>query len=187
MAKKKGFEKFFDQYKSYFKNPYNSATSSLEASKAPTTQRYQSLIDDIVRRQGVEEQDVTRNTNAELARRGITADSGTGAGQLTGALTNTRDKYGSLVSGANAEREQMLAQIQNLIADFKGRGESERMSNAMNLYQLKQSSGQSALENAFKLKQFNEYQLPYLKYQTGAPYYKPDSASTLSLKDIFGI
>lgn len=92
--------------------------AQLEAEKDPLKARYNALIDDISRRQGVAETGAIKTTSRELGRRGIVGSSGVADVAMQEAVQPIQSEYGSLATQAGLERETGLRELQNQITNL---------------------------------------------------------------------
>lgn len=118
------------------------AIQAYEQSKNPLQDRYKGLLDQIKGNQQVAEQRQTLTTNNEMAKRGITNNSGVYQQQMTDALNPiTRDytnKYGETVANQNAD----VAAIDRAIAQLKTGSPAESIGAALNIGNAAQSANQ---------------------------------------------
>lgn len=132
--------------------------SRLTGEVDPLKSRYQTLIDDLTRREGVESKRVGTALSNEYGRRGIPLSSGVFEQNLNQNLNDISQFYGIQQRGVVGEREQALKGLQDLIAGLAPQ-ETEAIRMVRNaMAQLQAGAGQSAIENAFKILGINEQQ-----------------------------
>jgi len=103
---------------------FSTERERLSGESARLEDRYRLLIDDIKRNQGVAETRQTRSTGAELARRGISQESGVYGQEMTQALNPITESYTSQIKGTGLEREDQIAKIRDIITQLAG-GETD--------------------------------------------------------------
>lgn len=149
------------------------AIQSYEASKQPLQDRYKNLLDTIKGNQQVAENRQTVTTNNELARRGISNDSGVFQQEMTNVLNPLTAQYTGMQKDTLANQNIDMAAIDKAIAMLKtGNPENaisgglqignqlqqaEQSANQLQLQQqqLQEQSKQSAMANALQQLQFD--------------------------------
>ena len=142
--------------------------TALTGQREPLKQRYQSILDELTRRESRETEAESTRLSREYGQRGIPLSSGVFGQNLTQALRPTREFYAgqiketglgqaeserqleSLITGLPIERETATNQINQAIAQLQAGGASESITNALQLYQQQQQASQNAAQLALQ-------------------------------------
>lgn len=176
----------------------------LGGEKEPLKQRYQSIIDELTRREGVDVTAAQRRTGQEFGYRGIPASSTLFLDELQRAESPIRQAYGGQIKDVGFEREaglrgidQLLAQlagqsteakrtIQNAIAQLQSGQPGEAIQGAMQILQLQQQQQQFGQEQvlarqqqALAERELTEYKIPSLAAKEESPYTKLGEGESL--------
>lgn len=140
----------------------------LEGEKAPLQQRYKNLLDEITRRQGVEESRAGIAQSRELGRRGISSESGyydqsinetlspisqfyTGQFKETGlAGEDALRQLQNQISGIPLEKQASLDAINQAIAQLQSGAASTGIGQGLSLFQSNQQAQQQAAQLALQ-------------------------------------
>lgn len=141
------------------------AIQSLEASKDPLKSRYDNLISEINRREGVESNQQTEATAKEYARRGIPLSSGAYDQALIDNLNPIREYYTGQTSQAQTGLEQGISEIDKLVAQLQTGNPLESLQAAIQLAQLNSQNQQNAIQNALAERTLNESTIPLSQAQ----------------------
>jgi hypothetical protein len=129
---------------------FETQRQQLEAQKDPLKARYDALISDINRRQGVAETTATRTTSQELGRRGIVGSSGIADVALQEAVQPIRSEYGALATQAGLGREEGLMALQNQITNLTPLEVEAKRAVQNAIAQLQSATTQSAVNTALE-------------------------------------
>jgi len=137
------------------------AKSTLEASKAPLTERYKSIIDQLKGREVTETTAQQTALSQEYGKRGIPLQSGAFQQDLLRKTQQISQNYGGAIKDVGLSQEQDLIDItnkiaqldldevektraiQNAIAQIQAGASSSAISNALTLYQQQQTANQA--------------------------------------------
>ena len=145
--------------------------SELEAQKDPLKTRYQTILDELKRRETVETGTESTRLTREYAARGIDPSSDMFSQGLRDVLRPKQEYYSgqtkdvglaqtqdvqsleNLISRNPIEQEEATNQINNLIAQLQAGGNKDAITNALNLFQYQQqaSTAQAQLANQLKI------------------------------------
>lgn len=144
---------------------FGTEKTRLAGEKEPLKQRYQSILDDLKRRETQETEKATLNTANELARRGITGG-GFYDTQFTEATRPISEFYGTQGKDVSLSQEQGLSNIDKMIADLTGT-EVESVRSVRNaIAQIQSGAGNASIEDAFQQLQFQEQQRQFDQSQS---------------------
>ena len=118
------------------------AVATLQGGISPLKEQYAKLLESINAQKGVAVNQKTVNTNAELAKRGISNESGLAATERTNALSPLDTQYGALANSATMGQTQDINSINAAIAQLQSGGAMSAMSTGSNLYQNQQNLAQ---------------------------------------------
>jgi hypothetical protein len=107
---------------------YGQKRDVLQSNIDPTKQRYDALIADLKNQQINTEQQQTKTTSAELARRGILGSSGAAQQELQNVLQPIGRSYAGLVQQTGLAREADIKSIQDAVALLFGEEAAANMS-----------------------------------------------------------
>lgn len=167
------------------KTAFANERTRLQGQEGTIKDRYKNLIDSIKGNQVVAETRQTTTTNNELARRGITSDSGVFEQEMTNVLNPITQQYTGLAKDAAISQEadlkdlsssitsltdqesSAIRSILNNIANLESGGATSGISTGLNLFSQDRSREDNArameaekalqeADRAFKEKQFNE-------------------------------
>ena len=130
---------------------YSQRESSLSGQKEPLKQRYQSIIDELKRKESVDTQSATLNTAREFGKRGVPLSSGSYDVGLTEATRPIREFYTGQTKDVSLNQEDALREIDSLLASLP-------IEKAQSLNQIQQAiaalesgSSKDAISQAFNL------------------------------------
>lgn len=146
---------------------------TLEASKTPLNQKYNDLITEITRKEGVESTQQNTALSREYGKRGIPLSSGAFSQDLTEKQRPISEFYTGQKSQATTAAAQGEADINNLIGQLQSGDPASSIQAALQLTELSQQGYQNQIQNALALRQFNEISLPQSQAQI-ANYNKED-------------
>jgi hypothetical protein len=150
------------------KDAYTKRQEQLTAEKDPLVARYEQLLGEIRGRETSQINDVTKLTNREMARRGISADSGFAGNELQGRtqpirsaaqsdiLTTTFDRESKLreidnaITNLTSEMVAAERDVRNSIAQIQATAGQQGVAQALQLFQIAQQERQAALDRALK-------------------------------------
>ena len=165
----------------------------LEGEREPLKQRYQSILNEITRREQVDVSGQQLVTSREFGRRGIPLSSGLFESTLqqqvspirqfyTGQATETglEQETGlrgltNLQAGITGQETEATRAIQNAIAQLQAGGGSQAIQNALQIFQLNQAEAARQQELAFQQQQAEragtlaQAQFEFQKQQTQIP------------------
>ena len=144
---------------------FGAEQTRLAGEKAPLTQRYNNIIDQLTQRETKDISAVQRRTGQEFGYRGIPASSTLYLDELSRAESPIRQAYGGQIKDVGFEREGALRNIDQLMASLAGQStEAKRtvqnaigalqsgdpasaIQGAMQILQLQQQAGQNQTQN----------------------------------------
>jgi hypothetical protein len=150
---------------------YTQRQTQVQAEKEPLVQRYEQLLNEIRGRETSQVNEVTRNTNREMARRGISGDSTFASDELQGRtapirgaaqsdiLTTSFDRESKLreidnmITNLNSEMVQAERDIRNSIAQIQAQAGSAGVAQALQIFQMAQQQREAALDRALQERQ----------------------------------
>ncbi len=153
---------------------YDTERSRLEGEKQPLTERYQSLLDQIKGEQTTATNRQTRTTNNELAKRGISSDSGVFQQEMTDALNPITLQYTGITKDTTLAREDALRAISNAItgltpmetadqraltqaiADLQAATGNQSVNDYLSLFAGQRQESENALNRALQQRQIDE-------------------------------
>lgn len=188
------------------------AIQSYQASKAPLQDRYKALLDTIKGNQTTAENRQTLTTGNELAKRGISNDSGVYQQEQTNAVNPITQAFTGQYKDANAQQGIDMSAIDNAIAQLQTGNPESSINAALGIGQQEQSANQfsqslamqqqqnstandqfsqnlamqqqqNALANAIAQGQLAN-QTKETNYSTGKPYYQPQTSSNIDISGI---
>ena|SRR3990167_707644 len=126
---------------------------TLEASKSPLQSRYQDLVTELTRKEGVETQQTNTALSREYGKRGIPLSSGAFTQDLAEKQRPTSEFYAGQRSQAATASEQGISEINTLIGQLQSGDPASSISAALQLQQLSQSGRQFDIQNALAQRQ----------------------------------
>lgn len=141
------------------------AIASYEASKVPLNQRYQNLLNTIKGNQTVAENRQTVTTGNELAKRGLSNDSGVYQQEMTNAVNPVTQGFTNQYEGALANQNVDLSAIENAIASLKTGNPESSVSAALNIGSQEQQAQQFA-QNLAQQKAIADAQMAFQREQS---------------------
>lgn len=164
---------------------YAAEQTRLAGEKQPLKNRYQGILDEIIRRENVDVSAQQQVTSREFGKRGIPLSSGLFDVELQKGVSPVRQFYTGQTTQTGLEREAGVRKIDELIANVTGQGvESvrairnaiaqlqsgagqEAISGALSLYNTQQQSAaqtrQAELDRALQTRELEEYKIPSLQ------------------------
>ena len=133
---------------------------TLEASKTPLQSKYQDLINEITRKEGVESTQTNTAMSREYGKRGIPLSSGAFTQDLMEKQRPISEYYQGQRSQATTAAAQGEADINNLIGQLQSGDPASSIQAALQLSQLSQQGYQNQIENALALRRFQELEMP---------------------------
>ena len=132
---------------------YGQKRTQLEGEKEPIKQRYQSLLDELTRREGQEVDVANKNISREFGKRGIPLSSGVFSQELTNVQDPINKYYVNQRTGATQSQDEALRLLTSDIANtFTEETEAKRViRNAM--AQLQFEADQAAANRALQEQQ----------------------------------
>ena len=156
---------------------YAQKETALTGQREPLKQRYQSILDELTRRETRETEATSTRLSREFGQRGIPLSSGYFGQDLAQAQRPTQEFYAgqlkdvglgqaesersleSLISGLPIEREAATNQINQAIAQLQAGGAGESITNALSLFQQMQADKQNSAQLALNQQQQSAQQL----------------------------
>jgi len=164
--------------------------SSLEAEKGPLEKRYQNLLSSIKGNQTTAENRQTLTTANELARRGISNESGVYQQELTNAVNPVTQQYSSQYTDVGLQGDQALRALATQIAQLQSGAASTGITQGIGQQQFntQQANLQAERDRQYKMDEatrklneliYNTIQLPQSQYNINKPY----SSSNTKIED----
>lgn len=145
---------------------FGSEKTRLEAGKAPLKARYQSILDELKRREGVETQETNTALAREFGRRGIPLSSGLYDETGIEKRRPISEFYSGQTKDVGLSQEAGLSNIDTLISNLTG-AEVETIRAVRNtLGQLQAGAGEGAIQDAFNMLQMQAQQRQFDEGQT---------------------
>lgn len=133
------------------KQAYQTRQTELAAEKDPLIQRYEQLLNEIRGRETSQVNDVTKTTNREMGRRGITLDSTFAAEETQGRTAPIHGAAESDILSTTFDREAKLRDIDNSITNLTSEMVAAERDVRNSIAQIQAQSGQQAAQNAINL------------------------------------
>lgn len=130
---------------------FDTERTRLQGEKEPLKQRYQSLLDEVKRRETVDVGAQERVTSREFGRRGIPLSSGLFDQTLQGELSPLRQFYTGQAKDVGFEQEAGLRGIEQLIASLTGQETDQLRTIKNTIGQLESGSPADAITGALSL------------------------------------
>lgn len=124
------------------------AIQSLEASKSPLQSKYNDLITELTRREGVEVGQTNTALSREYGKRGIPLSSGAFEQDLAEKQRPTSEFYAGQRGQATTASQQGISEIDKLIGQLQSGDPQSSISAALQLQNLYQSGRQNDIQNA---------------------------------------
>ena len=137
----------------------------LGGEKEPLKQRYQSIIDELTRREGVDITATQRRTGQEFGYRGIPASSTLYLDELQRAESPIRQAYGGQIKDVGFERETGLRGIDQLISNLAGQSTEAKRTIQNAIGQLQSGDPASAIQGAMSILQLQQQQQQFMQQQ----------------------
>lgn len=134
-------------------NLYATERGRLEGEKQPLEERYQTLLDEIKGRESTETNRQTLTTNNELAKRGISNDSGAYQQEMTNVLNPITSKYGNVIKQTNLDREAGLKDISDAIGALTGKESADLRSITQKIADLQSGAANQGVNDYLSLAQ----------------------------------
>lgn len=130
---------------------FTTEQTRLAGEKQPLTQRYQGIIDELTRREGLDISAAGTRTSREFGARGIPASSTLYADEINKATGGIRQAYGGQIKDVGFEREEGLRGIDQLISTLAGQSTEAKRSILNAIGQLQSGSPADAIQGALSL------------------------------------
>lgn len=145
---------------------FGSERTRLEAGKDPLKARYQSILDELKRREGVETQETNTALAREFGRRGVPLSSGLYDETGIEKRRPISEFYSGQTKDVGLSQEEGLSNIDQLIASLTGQ-EVESVRGIRNaLASLQSGAGNASIEDAFRTLQAQEQSRQFDEGQT---------------------
>ncbi len=134
---------------------YETERTRLSGNKQPLTDRYQSLLDQIKGKETTATNRQTLTTNNEMAKRGITNDSGVYQQEMTNVLNPITSEYAGLTKDTTLAREEGLKGIDDAITQLTGAESSDLRSLTQLIANMQAGAGNASVDDYLGLAQQN--------------------------------
>lgn len=143
----------YEAQKPLIQQGYQNKATQLEGEKAPLKQRYQTILDELSRREGQEKSSEQSRLAKEYSRRGIPLSSGDYEAASSAALRPINEYYTGQQTNTRLSEEDSLRDITNALLDIPITSLKEQNLVDQAIATLRSNYGQNASTNA--LSQFN--------------------------------
>jgi hypothetical protein len=130
---------------------YDAARTQLEGQRQPLIDRYQVLLDSIKGNQTTAENRQTVTTNNELAKRGLSSDSGVSQQEMTNALNPITQQYTGLTKDTTLQREAGLQNITDTEANLTPQETADQRALTDAIAQLQANAGNQGVNDKLQL------------------------------------
>lgn len=135
---------------------YDTQRQQLSGQVDPTNKRYDVMLDELRRREGVDANRATNVTNNELARRGIVSNSGVGEREMQGAIAPISEQYTNMYRDTSLQREQDIKDIQNKIQLLFPQQRVDTGNVSTQIANMLYNAGQTGISQGMQQGQFGE-------------------------------
>ena len=143
----------YEAQKPLIEQSYQNKATQLEGEKEPLKQRYQTILDELSRREGQEKSSEQSRLAKEYSRRGIPLSSGDYEAASSAALRPINEYYTGQQTNTRLSQEDSLRDITNALLDIPITTLKEKNLVDQAIATLRSTYGQNASTNA--LQQFN--------------------------------
>ena len=137
----------------------------LQGEVTPIKQRYQTVLDELKRRETKETGRESETLSREYGKRGVPLSSGIFDQNLNRNLGDISQFYGIQQREAEATQEESLRNITNLVNQLRPQEETAKFNITNALAQLQAGAGNASIEDAFRQIQFQEQQRQFQQQQ----------------------
>ena len=135
---------------------FGAEQTRLAGEKAPLTQRYNNIIDQLTQRETKDISAVQRRTGQEFGYRGIPASSTLYLDELSRAESPIRQAYGGQIKDVGFERESGLRNIDQLISSLAGQSTEAKRTVQNAIGALQSGDPASAIQGAMQILQLQQ-------------------------------